>query len=119
MGFYLDELPDGTPMTPLGKLEALLALDGVEVAGLPLQHVKGDSVAVCVINNGVFEAAGIAFSKQELLDFVEGLQEREHLWLWVPITHVTKMQPYVEIEGRCKCGARLFTDTACARCDKS
>lgn len=99
MGFYINQLPDGTFLKPKGKGDKLMQLPNVDVLdGPPDTHVIGDKVAVCIIDNGPFDAAGIAFSKGELYDFVQGARDLPCEWLMVPIITVTKLNPYVSIQ---------------------
>lgn len=55
-----------------------------------------EMIPVCVIDNGAFEAAGIAFDARELAVFADLNDERERKWLSVPRTEVLKLCPHVE-----------------------
>ena len=55
-----------------------------------------DMIPVCVVDNGAFEAAGIAFDARELAVFADPNDERERKWLSVPRTEVLKLCPHVE-----------------------
>lgn len=99
MGFYIDQLPNGVFLKPKYKWDKLMQLPDVDVLdGPPATHVIGDKVAVCIIDNGPFDAAGIAFSEAELYDFVEGARDTPCEWLMIPIATVTKLNPYVSIQ---------------------
>jgi hypothetical protein len=67
MGYYLQ-----TPGQHHGKAKALvLKYGGDFIAGPPksLAEVPEDYALVCVVNNGPFEAAGLAYSDEELHEF--------------------------------------------------
>jgi len=45
---------------------------------------SGDSLPVCLINNGMFTAAGIAYDARERDAFITGMGGRRHSWFTVP-----------------------------------
>lgn len=80
MGYYINELPNGTPLQALGKADALLTIEGAEEISQPSEWKEG---IVCVVNNGFFEGAGYCFSTDELkaFSYPDGRPKR---WLIIP-----------------------------------
>lgn len=76
MGCYID-LPGKR-----GHAEKLMALGAVEV-GPPesIAEVPKGTVLICVVQNSVFDAAGVAYSEAEFQRMVGGMNGREHTWL--------------------------------------
>lgn len=62
MGKYIDETTKGPMPSALGKAEELIK-DGATLIGEP---VEWSDDLVCVVDNGMFEAAGYAYSKEEM-----------------------------------------------------
>lgn len=52
-----------------------------------------------LVDNGPFEAAGIAFSQRELDAFNRPSDPRPKTWLKVPTKEVLKLQPHVPLEA--------------------
>lgn len=61
-----------------------------------LQHKTADNVPVVVVNNGPFEAAGIAFSKNEWEAFNEPDDPRSKKYLLVNKAELIKHNPKFE-----------------------
>lgn len=63
-----------------------------------LSPTKGnkDEIPVVVLNNGLFEAAGIAFSPGELEEFSRPTDPRPKQFLLVPRVEVIKLCPPVK-----------------------
>ena len=61
MGFYVNP--------PNETKEAFLSREGLEVPKADWDKVPKDSIPVVLINNGMFAAAGIAFSQREYGEF--------------------------------------------------
>lgn len=80
MGYYINELPDGTKLPAQGKVTALIEKVGAVLIPPP-NSFKED--LVCVVDNGPFEAAGYAFSEDEFKVFAE-IDNRPTKWLIVP-----------------------------------
>lgn len=59
----------------------------------PPSHIEGDNVAVCLVDNGGFTAAGVAYSADELASFAHPDDRRPKVWLWVPISEIEKLIP--------------------------
>lgn len=62
--------------------------------------LKGSSthipVVVVVVDNGIFEAAAIAYDKQELDAFCLVTDTRKKRFLLVPVEEIIKLQPRVK-----------------------
>lgn len=79
MGYYLNTFKTGTALPNTGKAEALLSEEGVrEVPG-----TQFEPNLVCVVENGLFDAAGYCFSKEEFEEF-QRPDGRPRRWLIVP-----------------------------------
>lgn len=48
---------------------------------------------VCLVDNGHWKAAGVAFDKHELKRFIVGLDNRPHKWYAAPIDKLEKVSP--------------------------
>lgn len=55
-----------------------------------------DMVPVVVMDNGAFEAAGIAFDAEELAVFTDANDRRPRMYLLVPREEVIRLCPHVE-----------------------
>lgn len=80
MGYYINNLPNGEKLPSLGKAEALLTIEGA--TQIP-QPTKFQDDIVCVVDNGIFEAAGYAYSPEELEVFSRP-DGRPKVWLKIP-----------------------------------
>lgn len=80
MGYYLNEMPNGEKLPASGKVQKLLMIDGAELIEEPQDWEEN---IVCVVDNGPFEAAAYAYSKNELevFKYPDG---RPKKWLKVP-----------------------------------
>ncbi len=81
MGRYINKLHDGTRMPPKGKAEALIRAGAIEISK-PTEFIPGK--LVCVIDNGFFEAAGYAYSENEMMCFAD---EDRRLTRWFTYEH--------------------------------
>lgn len=54
------------------------------------ENVGPDMLPVCLVDNGPYKAAGIAYSKRELLRFVNDGTNRRKEWFLVPIRDLLK-----------------------------
>ena len=89
MGHYL-EVPERN-----NKRAQLIKLHGAEDIGLPpasLARVPKGKTLICVVENGPFDAAGIAYSDEELKEF-KVLDGRPRTWLLMDTEEVVKMKP--------------------------
>lgn len=75
MGYYIDP-PDMTK-------EAFLLTKGELLDKAPTIYKDGDRLAVCLINNRTFTAAGIMFSPRELQAFSDPNDHRAKCWFYV------------------------------------
>lgn len=78
MGYYINEDSKGNILPNLGKAEALLN-DGAT----PAEKVEYQPNLVCVVNNGMFEAAAYAYSPEEFNEF-NRFDGRPKKWLIHP-----------------------------------
>jgi len=91
MGYYL-EVPERN-----NKRAQLIKLHGAEDAGFPpanLAQVPKGKMLICVVENGVFDAAGIAYSDEELKRF-KAPDSRPKTWLLIDTEEVVKMMPHL------------------------
>lgn len=92
MGFYI-EVPSAT-----NKAGQLMKLYGAVNIGLPpkkLADIPKDKVLVCVVSNGLFDAAGICFSESELEEFKETRTGRPRTWLTMDLEKVCELKPQI------------------------
>lgn len=80
MGYYIDTDNNGRYLGQL-KSDAIAALPGVEE--LPSAPLKFMENLVCVVDNGLFEAAGYCFSEAEFIEFRRN-DGRPKRWFIVP-----------------------------------
>ena len=81
MGYYINALPSGEVLPAKGKADKLLTIPGArELDGTPQQWQEN---LVCVVNNGLFEAAGHAFDAHEM-DVFAYPDGRPKRWLVIP-----------------------------------
>ncbi len=64
-----------------------------------IENTPTDCLAICLIDNGAFQALGIGFDKREIADFAipDG---RMKLWYFAPIVELHKVSP--ELAGYMK-----------------
>lgn len=72
MGYYINAVE--------GK-EAFLQKHGVRYEGIPSNHREGGNVVVCLVDNGAFTAAAIAYDPRELEAFKYADGRRRQWWL--------------------------------------
>lgn len=87
MGYYINP--------PNMTKEEWLAFNGRKLSGAPARHRFEDDVAVCLLDNGAFTAAGICYSQQELEAF-QGSDGRRRRWFYVHREKIYKLHPYFE-----------------------
>lgn len=81
MGRYINSLDGETVLGEHGKADAILSgMPGSTEIKQPKEFIEN---LVCVVDNGIFEAAGYAFDQREFKDFSypDGRPKR---WLIVP-----------------------------------
>lgn len=69
MGYYINQDSKGNMLPDKGKLKMLVE-DGAKVIPTPTKS-KFEEGLVCIVDNGMFEAAGYAFSKEEMEVFLD------------------------------------------------
>lgn len=67
---------------------------GIFIAGMPATQQEG-YVPVCVVDNGPFEAAAIAYTKHEAGVFNRDYDPRPKQWLIIPIAEAERLCPRV------------------------
>jgi hypothetical protein len=87
MGFYIE-----TPMDK-GKADFLIQNHRAQEIHPPIV-ANGEMIPVCVVDNGPFEAAGIAFDRGEVDVFLGG-SPRPKRWLLMPLEEILKLCPKV------------------------
>jgi len=78
MGYYINTNSKGEPLRPLGKAKALVDDGATIVDGKEFQPNL-----ICIVSNGMFDAAGFAFSLSEYEAFKEP-DGRQRTWLIHP-----------------------------------
>ena len=90
MGFYL-EVPENH-----GKVGQLNRLHDAELLlrGCPkdFSDVPSDKFLICVMDNGMFEAAGVAYSEREMREFANP-DGRPKSWMLIDKDEAIKMNP--------------------------
>jgi hypothetical protein len=82
MGYYINNLADGTELPASGKASFLIKQGGAElVHGIGLSFQPN---LVCVVSNGSWEAAAYIFDRDEMRDFNQPDDLRRKWWLTVP-----------------------------------
>lgn len=92
MGFYI-EVPEAH-----NKAGQLIRLHGAEDVGLPprrLADVPKGKTLVCVVRNGLFDAAGIVYSEAELEAFKETRTGRPRTWLTMDTEALCQLKPAI------------------------
>lgn len=107
MGYYIDHLADGTQLPARGKAKFLMKDPAVTVLSVPFEHYRGgfQKDLVCVVENGHFDAAGFAFSEQEMRDFNDPRDTRMKTWLIVPGAKKLSGYEKAVMAAHGKCGA--------------
>ena len=77
MGYYINENSNGAGLPPNNKADYLI-LDGAVEIPKPDKWVPN---LVCVLHNGIFDAAGYAYNESEFRVFADPRDERPKTWL--------------------------------------
>lgn len=88
MGFYI-QLPENQD-----KARQLLDLHNAKLEVGPFPPTK-DKIPICVVSNGLFDAVGIGFSKDEVKVFSYP-DNRPRVWMSLPREKVVELCPSVE-----------------------
>jgi hypothetical protein len=97
MGDYINYTKRGV-LPPHGKADRIITDGHADILiGPPkdLSEIPADKVLVCVVENGLFEAAGVTYNERELRAFTDPSDDRPKTWLIVP-KEVLKLQPWWE-----------------------
>lgn len=93
MGYYI-----ATPQK-LNKAEQLIRMGAVPIPNPEAFDTTGPNTLICVVRNGPFDAAGIAFNNQERDRFLVP-DGRGKSWLSLPKETVVKLCPQVYREWK-------------------
>ncbi len=88
MGYYIQGPAKGKVEHILAECEGAKEVSIEEATGLV------DSGLVCVVDNGMFEAAGFVYSKREFEEFADPIDSRPKRWLSVPREWAEKESGY-------------------------
>jgi hypothetical protein len=81
MGYYINKLADGTALANQDKAGQLVEkVPGTKLASYPVEFQED---LVCVVQNGLFDAAAYVFDEREMNDF-NYPDGRSRTWLVVP-----------------------------------
>ena len=89
MGYYINENSNGAGLPPNNKADYLI-LDGAVEIPKPDKWVPN---LVCVLHNGIFDAAGYAYNESEFRVFADPRDERPKTWLIYE--HAAKLYGYL------------------------
>ena len=78
MGYYIDNDSSGAVLPRFDKAEHLIQYEGAIVLENPTEFVEG---MVCVVENGMFDAAAYAYSESEFKCFYDLADVRKKTWL--------------------------------------
>jgi len=87
MGYYVDVNSKGEGLAPQNKAQQLIA-DGARVIPAPREFRTN---LVCVMENGLFDAAGYAYSKAEMEEFLSPCGRRK---TWLIYSHAATASGY-------------------------
>lgn len=87
MGYYIE--------TTVAKGKAAWLVKNANGTIVPAPTPTKDSIPVVVINNGIFDAAGIAYSPDELSAFTRPGDKRPKTIVMVPREKVIELCPWV------------------------
>lgn len=90
MGYYITEDSKGFPLSVHGKVEDLEE-DGAEIIATPTEWMED---LVCVVDNGMWQAAAYCYSPTELSRFLHGRNDRS--WTWMVYKHAKNLSGYNE-----------------------
>lgn len=80
MGYYINETKNGL-MPALGKTEILILHEKAQEIFHAPKKFPQDKAIICVVNNGIFEAAGFAYDEKEMNAFNDPMDSRPKRWL--------------------------------------
>lgn len=84
MGYYINEI-NGEEAPNKGKADFILAR-AYDAQLLPAPPTEWQEGLVCIVDNGVFDAAGYAYDENEMQAFLrpDSGKQRPRQWLLVP-----------------------------------
>lgn len=90
MGYYI-QVPENH-----NKANQLVALHEAKLIDKPaaFSAVSPDLAIICVVDNGLFEAAGFAYSDDEFRAFAHGLNGRRAWWLTMPRSDAERLSGF-------------------------
>jgi hypothetical protein len=92
MGYYINTGHN------IGKAEWLITNEGaLELSFVPssLSELPPEKEGlICVVNNGMFEAAGFIYNDRELKDFTDPTDYRDKRWLVIPLDRAKELSGY-------------------------
>ena len=80
MGYYINHNSNGVSLPACDKADYLILDGGAEISK-PKQWVPN---LVCVVENGMFDAAGYVYSEDELRAFTNPYDHRPKRWIIYP-----------------------------------
>lgn len=90
MGYYINP-PDQTK-------EQWLQANGIQQDSVPSLDPTGVNVPVCLMDNGPFTAAVVAYDQSEIDAFSDPSDDRPKVWFLVPALKIVMLCP--ELAGR-------------------
>ena len=78
MGYYINSTSNGTPLPAKNKADYLI-LDGAKEV-----EAKFQPNLICVVENGMFDAAAYAYDESEFNEFNNPNDYRKKIWLVHP-----------------------------------
>jgi hypothetical protein len=97
MGYYINHLPNGTPLPAIGKADSLVRA-GAKPILVPPAQMPANEALICVCSNGPFDAAAYAFSEAERDAFNEPHDSRVKVWLTWDKATVHALTGYKEVQ---------------------
>lgn len=82
---------------PNESKESFLQREGTHLPIPSWDLVPHDALPVCLVHNGAFTAAGIAFDKKEMDEFLSDMAGRPNVWLVVPITKLVAVSTLASV----------------------
>ena len=79
MGKYINQDSKGNPLPHHGKTRAL-----IEDSATVIKNPSWQKDLVCVVDNGLFEAAAHCFDEREFMNFNDPMDHRRKTWLSYP-----------------------------------
>jgi hypothetical protein len=84
MGLYAEHDLNGNPLPVKGKADALVASGAKIISNIITWDDSWPGRLICVVQNGIFDAAAIVTNFREFDRFRRGMAGRMHHWVVVP-----------------------------------